>query len=244
MNLSVTTARFSDGGERCPPHSSQLRQKSSLQIPRRTAVYRTSPLAAPEGEGAPNNRRFAGRANLGRFIPSRLKAMDGGRKLYRKLVRQRHHAVRYLNYCAARYRQLVRGAPHPHRGWQATPKQSDHWAPKPSPTTPHHSRTVVRDVDVVVDVIGGDVHRRSYRVLKRGGYCCWSLGRAVRMGAGYDVKVMVPQVLSNPAALTEIVARIAAGELGACVERVRPIAEVKSCLRSSVGVCSACRRNE
>ena len=38
----------------------------------------------------------------------------------------------------------------------------------------------VRDVDVVFDVIGGDVHRRSYRVLKRGGMIVCSRGRAVR----------------------------------------------------------------
>ena len=29
--------------------------------------------------------------------------------------------------------------------------------------------TKIRDVDVVLDTIGGDVHRRSYQVLKRGG---------------------------------------------------------------------------
>ena len=61
----------------------------------------------------------------------------------------------------------------------------------------------VRDVDVVLDVIGGDVHRRSYRVLKRGGtIVCLVATPFQDLGTQYGVKVMVPQVLSDPAALT------------------------------------------
>jgi NADPH:quinone reductase-like Zn-dependent oxidoreductase len=94
----------------------------------------------------------------------------------------------------------------------------------PYDTTPFED--VVRDVDVVLDVIGGDVHRRSYRVLKRGGtIVCLLAAPFEDLGAQYDVKVMVPQVLSDPAALTEIIALVAAGELGPCVEHVLPLSD-------------------
>ena len=84
----------------------------------------------------------------------------------------------------------------------------------------------VRDVDVVLDVIGGDVHRRSYRVLKRGGtIVCLVAAPFQDLGAQYGVKVMVPQVLSDPAALTQIVALVAAGKLQPCVEHVLPLAD-------------------
>ncbi len=84
----------------------------------------------------------------------------------------------------------------------------------------------VRDVDVVLDVIGGDVHRRSYRVLKRGGtIVCLVAAPFQDLGTQYGVKVMVPQVLSDPAALTQIVALVAAGKLKPCVEHVLPLAD-------------------
>ena len=84
----------------------------------------------------------------------------------------------------------------------------------------------VRDVDVVLDVIGGDVHRRSYRVLKRGGtIVCLVAAPFQDLGTQYGVKVMVPQVLSDPAALTQIVALVAAGKLKPCVEHVLLLAD-------------------
>jgi len=85
---------------------------------------------------------------------------------------------------------------------------------------------VVRDVDLVLDVIGGDVHRRSYRVLKRGGtIVCLVAAPFEDLGAQYSVKVMVPQVLSDPAALTQIIALVAAGKLRPCVEHVLPLSD-------------------
>jgi NADPH:quinone reductase-like Zn-dependent oxidoreductase len=85
---------------------------------------------------------------------------------------------------------------------------------------------VVRDVDLVLDVIGGDVHRRSYRVLKRGGtIVCLVAAPFEDLGAQYGVKVMVPQVLSDPAALTQIIALVAAGKLRPCVEHVLPLSD-------------------
>jgi NADPH:quinone reductase-like Zn-dependent oxidoreductase len=85
---------------------------------------------------------------------------------------------------------------------------------------------VVRDVDVVIDVIGGDVHRRSYRVVKRGGIIvCLLAAPFEELAAQYGVKVMVPQVLSDPAALKEIITLFAAGELKPCVEQILPFSD-------------------
>jgi NADPH:quinone reductase-like Zn-dependent oxidoreductase len=84
----------------------------------------------------------------------------------------------------------------------------------------------VGDVDVVLDVIGGDVHRRSYRVVKRGGtIVCLVAAPFEDLGAEYGVKVMVPQVLSDPIALTQIFALVADGKLKPCVEHVLPLSD-------------------
>jgi NADPH:quinone reductase-like Zn-dependent oxidoreductase len=84
----------------------------------------------------------------------------------------------------------------------------------------------VREVDVVFDVIGGDVHRRSYSVLKPGGMMiCLAAEPYQDQSAHYGVKVVAPQVLSDPAALTAIVELVAAGELNPCVEQVLPLSD-------------------
>jgi NADPH:quinone reductase-like Zn-dependent oxidoreductase len=84
----------------------------------------------------------------------------------------------------------------------------------------------VRDIDVVFDVIGGDVHRRSYAALKRGGtIVALAAAPFEDQSARWGVKLATPQVVSNPAALTEIVGLVAAGELDPRVECVLPIAD-------------------
>jgi NADPH:quinone reductase-like Zn-dependent oxidoreductase len=84
----------------------------------------------------------------------------------------------------------------------------------------------VHDVDVVFDVLGGDVHGRSYRTLKRGGMIV-ALAAApfTDQSAQYGVKLAAPQVLSDPAALAEVVALAAARKLNPCVERVLPFSD-------------------
>jgi NADPH:quinone reductase-like Zn-dependent oxidoreductase len=85
---------------------------------------------------------------------------------------------------------------------------------------------VVRNVDVVLDVIGGDVHRRSYSVLKRAStIVCLLAAPFEDLGAQYGVKVTVPQVLSDPMALKEIIALVAGGKLRPCVEHVLPLSD-------------------
>jgi len=82
------------------------------------------------------------------------------------------------------------------------------------------------DVDIVLDVIGGEVHRRSYQVLRPGGMMvCLAAQPFEDLSAQYGVKVEAPQVLSDPAALAEIVALVAAAKLKPCVEQVLPLSD-------------------
>ncbi len=83
-----------------------------------------------------------------------------------------------------------------------------------------------RDVDLVFDVIGGDVHARSYRTLKRGGMMVALVAEPFQdQSARYGVKLAVPQVLSDPPALAEVVALVAAGKLKAGVEHALPLSD-------------------
>jgi NADPH:quinone reductase-like Zn-dependent oxidoreductase len=83
-----------------------------------------------------------------------------------------------------------------------------------------------RDIDVIFDVVGGDVHRRGYRVLKRGGSIVALAAAPLEdQSARFGVKLATPQVLSDPAVLAEIVRLVAAGELKPCVEHVLPISD-------------------
>jgi NADPH:quinone reductase-like Zn-dependent oxidoreductase len=82
----------------------------------------------------------------------------------------------------------------------------------------------VRDVDLVFDVIGGDVHARSYQTLKRGGTIVALAAAPIEdQSARYGVKLVVPQVLGDPAILAEIVALAGTGQLKASVEHVLPL---------------------
>jgi NADPH:quinone reductase-like Zn-dependent oxidoreductase len=91
-------------------------------------------------------------------------------------------------------------------------------------TTPFERHA--RDIDVVFDVIGGDVHARSYQVLKRGGtIVALAAAPFEDQSARYGVKLVTPQVLSDPAVLTEIVGLVAAGKIKPCVELVLPLSD-------------------
>jgi NADPH:quinone reductase-like Zn-dependent oxidoreductase len=83
-----------------------------------------------------------------------------------------------------------------------------------------------RDIDVVFDVIGGDVHAASYPVLKRSGMIVALAAAPFEdQSARYGVKLATPQVLSDPAILAEIVGLAGGGKLKACVEQVLPLSD-------------------
>jgi NADPH:quinone reductase-like Zn-dependent oxidoreductase len=85
---------------------------------------------------------------------------------------------------------------------------------------------VVHDVDVVFDTIGGDVQRRSWRVLKKGGILVATLGvtseeEARRLGVRGEGVMVHP----DEAQLAHIGHQIDIGELKPAVSEVLPLAE-------------------
>jgi NADPH:quinone reductase-like Zn-dependent oxidoreductase len=83
-----------------------------------------------------------------------------------------------------------------------------------------------RDLDLVFDVIGGDVNARSYQTLRRGGILVALAAAPIEdQSARYGVELMTPQVLGDSAVLAEIVALAAAGKLKASVERILPLSD-------------------
>lgn len=84
----------------------------------------------------------------------------------------------------------------------------------------------VRDVDVVFDVIGGDVHARSYKVLRPGGVmACLAAAPYEDQGRAYGVEVRMARVMPSAAALSSLVELATTGRLKTFVDRVLPLAE-------------------
>jgi NADPH:quinone reductase-like Zn-dependent oxidoreductase len=93
----------------------------------------------------------------------------------------------------------------------------------------------LRDLDIVFDVMGGDVHARSYKVLKRGGVmACLVAGPFQDQSAAHGVELRMVQVRPEAAALAALVALAAAGRLKAQVE-VLPIADFAAAQAGSQG---------
>ena len=100
--------------------------------------------------------------------------------------------------------------------------------------TARNSRTGFPGFDVVLDTLGGDIHRRSYAVLRKGGtLACLSAAPYQDRGAEYGVTVKMAQVAPDAAVLAELVALAAAGRLKPQVERVLPFAEFAEAHRLS-----------
>ncbi len=81
-------------------------------------------------------------------------------------------------------------------------------------------------LDVVIDTVGGDVHRRCYKVLRKGGViACLSAEPYEDRGAEYGVRVAMTKVMPDAAALAQLVALAAAGRIKPMVERIVPLAD-------------------
>ena len=84
----------------------------------------------------------------------------------------------------------------------------------------------VRDVDVVLDLIGGDVHRRSYRVLRPGGMMvCLAALPYQNQGAQFGIKIIAPHVPEDRTTLASVVELAAAGKIRPSVEQVLPLSD-------------------
>jgi len=82
------------------------------------------------------------------------------------------------------------------------------------------------DIDVVFDTVGGDVHARSYAVLKKGGtMVCLSAEPFEDRSEEFGVQVKKAMVQPEPEALAALVALVADGRIRTVVEHVMPFAE-------------------
>jgi NADPH:quinone reductase-like Zn-dependent oxidoreductase len=87
---------------------------------------------------------------------------------------------------------------------------------------------VVRNVDVVLDTIGGDTQQRSWKVLKRGGILVSIVSPpAPEIAQEYGVRYAYVFIEPNPAVLAELAQLIDAGKLRAVVETILPLAEAR-----------------
>ncbi len=85
---------------------------------------------------------------------------------------------------------------------------------------------VVRNVDVVLDAMGGDTQQRSWQVLKKGGILVATLGISSPAAAReHEVRGQGVSVHADSAQLTQIAALIDAGDLKPAVTTVLPLAE-------------------
>ncbi|MBW6424123.1 NADP-dependent oxidoreductase [Rhizobium sp. XQZ8] len=85
---------------------------------------------------------------------------------------------------------------------------------------------VIRDQDIVFDLIGGEVHDRSYKVLKKGGHLAWLVADPIRdRGAEFGVTVTRIMVTDDKSALQAMMDLAGAGMLKPQVARTMPLSE-------------------
>ncbi len=85
---------------------------------------------------------------------------------------------------------------------------------------------VVHDVDVVLDLVGGEVQTRSFAVLKSGGILVTTMGQPDAEAAGArGVRASGIMTQANSTQLREIAALIDAGTVRSVVAQVFPLAE-------------------
>ena len=93
---------------------------------------------------------------------------------------------------------------------------------------------VVKDVDVVVDLIGGETQQRSYAVLKKGGFLvAASQPPEAETAKAYGVQSAMVGAEPSGAKLEEITQLVEAGKIKTFVEKVFPLSEAKAALKLS-----------
>jgi NADPH:quinone reductase-like Zn-dependent oxidoreductase len=86
----------------------------------------------------------------------------------------------------------------------------------------------VRDVDVVFDVMGGDVHRRSYQCLKRRGLMvCLNAEPFVDEGAEHGVTVKVAPILPKAEILDALLKMMDKRQLRVFIEHLLPLPQFR-----------------
>jgi len=85
----------------------------------------------------------------------------------------------------------------------------------------------LHDFDVVLDLVGGEVHRRSYPVLKKGGSLIFLQAEPIKdRSAEFDVRVVPAQINDSLDALAAVMDLALNGILVPQVSRIMPVAEV------------------
>jgi NADPH:quinone reductase-like Zn-dependent oxidoreductase len=86
----------------------------------------------------------------------------------------------------------------------------------------------VRDLDAVLDTIGGDTQQRSWKVLKRGGILVSIAGRpSPEEAAKYGVRAEFLAARTSSSQLAEIAKLVDSGQLRPIVETVFPLSEAR-----------------
>src|SRR5882724_11557102 len=99
---------------------------------------------------------------------------------------------------------------------------------EPIDYTQQRFEDVARNIDVVLDTIGGETQERSWSVLKKGGVLL-SLVQppSVEKAKALGIRAAFVAVHPNGAQLAEIAAIIDAGQLAPVIDRILPLSEVR-----------------
>lgn len=96
--------------------------------------------------------------------------------------------------------------------------------------------TVLRDVDLVVDLMGGAVHERSHAVLRPGGLiACLNAAPFTDRSAEHGTRIARAEVAPDPAVLSRLLALVAEGRLDPGPAAVRPARDFAEAQRLSDG---------
>ncbi|WJR69093.1 NADP-dependent oxidoreductase [Neorhizobium sp. CSC1952] len=85
---------------------------------------------------------------------------------------------------------------------------------------------LLKEQDIVFDLMGGDIHDKSYKVLKKGGHLVWLVADPIRdRGAEFGVKVTRAMVTDDKSALQAMMELAGAGVIKPQVARTMPLFE-------------------
>ncbi len=88
--------------------------------------------------------------------------------------------------------------------------------------------TVAKDVDVVLDLVGGETQERSFQTLKKGGFLVSTVAPPpAESAAQFGVKAEMIQSNPNGKILGEIAELVEDGKVKAHIETVLPLSEIK-----------------
>nr|WP_229582627.1 zinc-binding dehydrogenase [Paracoccus sp. S-4012] len=92
----------------------------------------------------------------------------------------------------------------------------------------------LREVDLVIDLLGGEVHARSYQTLRPGGIlACLRAAPFTDRSAEFGVRVSVAEVAPDPAVLAQLLDLVAAGKLDPGPAHVLPARDFAEAQRRS-----------